>query len=193
MTISGVPTNWTLSDSLSAPTNLGNGAWTVAPDALASLAILAPAGGFNQGTVALTVTASNLDTDDTETETLSTSSSLTVTINPRSTPILDMRTNAMLKVDHAADFSGAVAGFDGSDVLDLADVAFGKNTTLGYAANSSNTGGTLTVSDGAHTANITLLGQYMAGSFVMSADGFGGTHIQDPPPATLMLTHSQHA
>jgi hypothetical protein len=106
---------------------------------------------------------------------------------------LDTGANATLKIDHAADFSGAVAGFDGSDVLDLADLAFGKNTTLGYAANSSNTGGTLTVSDGTHTANIALLGQYMAGSFVMSADGFGGTHIQDPPPATLTLTHPQHA
>jgi hypothetical protein len=108
---------------------------------------------------------------------------------------LDTGANATLKIDHAADFSGAVAGFDGSDVLDLADLAFGKNTTLGYAANSSNTGGTLTVSDGTHTANIALLGQYMAGSFVMSADGFGGTHIQDSPPATLTqaLTHPQHA
>jgi hypothetical protein len=108
---------------------------------------------------------------------------------------LDTGANATLKIDHAADFSGAVAGFDGSDVLDLADLAFGKNTTLGYAANSSNTGGTLTVSDGTHTANIALLGQYTAGSFVMSADGFGGTHIQDSPPATLTqaLTHPQHA
>jgi hypothetical protein len=108
---------------------------------------------------------------------------------------LDTGANATLKIDHAADFSGAVAGFDGSDVLDLADLAFGKNTTLGYAANSSNTGGTLTVSDGTHTANIALLGQYMAGSFVMSADGFGGTHIQDSSPATLTqaLTHPQHA
>ena len=106
---------------------------------------------------------------------------------------LDTGANAMLKIDHAADFSGAVAGFDGSDVLDLADVAFSKNTTLGYAANSSNTGGTLTVSDGTHTANIALLGQYMAGSFVMSADGFGGTQIQDPPPATPTLAHPQHA
>jgi len=150
------------------------------------------------------------DTDATETETLSASSPLTVPIQPGSTPIdgratyeigeafggnlsLDTGANAMLKIDHAADFRGAVAGFDGSDVLDLADVAFGKNTTLGYAANSSNTGGTLTVSDGTHTADISLLGQYMAGSFVMSADGFGGTQIQNPPAATLTLTHPQHA
>jgi len=263
----------------------------VAPDALASLVILPPAGGFNEGTVVLTVTASNLDTDGTETETLSTSSSLTVTIRPGSTPIrgpdsplgwlkqhvpsvvsdlqgsqhgndfmqlidrvensaniaasevqnsdpqgsavsqfvheqlgapdhggigaqvsalaqaqhgpnqngdpqdsavsqfvhellaapdhsgigaqvsafaqaqhtpnqtgeleaslemggrfsenitLDPGAHATLKIDHAADVRGTVAGFGSNDVLDLADLAFGKNTTLGYAANTSNTGG----------------------------------------------------
>jgi hypothetical protein len=108
---------------------------------------------------------------------------------------LDPGAHATLKIDHAADVRGTVAGFGSNDVLDLADLAFGKNTTLGYAANTSNTGGTLTVSDGTHTANIALLGQYTAASFVMSADGFGGTHIQDSPPATLTqaLTHPQHA
>ena len=108
---------------------------------------------------------------------------------------LDAGANATLKIDHAADFRGTVTGFDSSDVLDLADLAFGSNTTLGYAANSSNTGGTLTVSDGTHTANIALLGQYMAGSFVKSGDGSDGTLIHDVAPATLMptLTQPQHA
>ena len=92
---------------------------------------------------------------------------------------LDAGANATLKIDHAADFRGTVAGFDSNDVLDLADLAFGSSTTLGYAANSNNTGGTLTASDGTHTANIELLGQYTAASFVMSADGFGGTLIHD--------------
>ena len=107
---------------------------------------------------------------------------------------LDPDAHAM-EIDHAVDVSGTVAGFDGSDVLDLADLAFGSNTTLGYAANSNNTGGTLTASDGTHTANIALLGQYTAASFVMSADGFGGTLIHDVAPATLTptLTQPHHA
>jgi phosphodiesterase/alkaline phosphatase D-like protein len=90
-------------------------------------------------------------------------------------------------------FTDQVSGFTGQ-LLDLADIALGGNTTLGYAANSNNTGGTVTVSDGAHTANIALLSQYTAASFVPSADGFGGTLIHDAPPATLtqMLT-PQHA
>ena len=82
-----------------------------------------------------------------------------------------------------------------NDVLDLADLAFGSSTTLGYAANSNNTGGALTASDGTHTATIALLGQYTAASFVMSADGFGGTVIHDVAPAALThtLTQPQHA
>ena len=107
---------------------------------------------------------------------------------------LDTGADATLKIDHVADFNGTVAGFDSSDLLDLADVAFGSNTTLEYAANSNNTGGILTVSDGTHTANVALLGQYMAADFVMSADGLGGTLIQDLPLATQtqMLTQPQY-
>jgi hypothetical protein len=108
---------------------------------------------------------------------------------------LDPGAHATLKIDHAADFSGTVAGLDDNDVIDLADLAFGSNTTLGYAANSNNTGGTMTVSDGTHTANIALLGQYMAANFSMSADGLGGTLIHDLPSATQTqtLTQPQHA
>jgi len=40
-------------------------------------------------------------------------------------------------------------------------------------------GGTLTVTDGSHTANIALLGHYMASTFVTSSDGHGGTNVVD--------------
>ena len=78
--------------------------------------------------------------------------------------------------------------------IDLPDIAFGAQTTLAYAQNAAGTGGTLTVSDGRHTAAIALLGNYMAGSFVAVADGHGGTLITDansqqPPP---LLTHPPH-
>jgi hypothetical protein len=107
---------------------------------------------------------------------------------------LDAGANATLKIDHAADFRGTVTGFDSNDLLDLADLAFGRNTTLGYVANSNNTGGTLTVSDGTNTANLGLFGQYTAASFAMSTDGSGGTLIQDPPATVAQtLTQPQHA
>jgi hypothetical protein len=50
---------------------------------------------------------------------------------------------------------------------------------VAYAANANGTGGTLTVSDGAHAASIALLGNYLAGSFVAAADGHGGTVIAE--------------
>ena len=96
-----------------------------------------------------------------------------------------------LKLDASSQFTGQVTGLTAQNLLDLADISLGSNTTLGYVANSNNTGGTLTVNDGTHTANIALLGQYMAASFVTSADGLGGTLVQDPPPATLAQTLTQ--
>jgi len=100
-----------------------------------------------------------------------------------------------LKLDAASQFKGQIAGFAGQNLLDLADIAFGPNTTLSYAANGGNTGGTVTVNDETHKANIALLGQYMAASFAMSADGFGGTLITDPPMTSLAstLTQPQHS
>lgn len=50
------------------------------------------------------------------------------------------------------------------------------------------------MSDGTNTANIALLGQYMAGSFATASDGHGGTMITDPPvQAQTQLTQPQHA
>ena len=55
------------------------------------------------------------------------------------------------------------------------DIAFGAQTTLAYAKHVADAGGTLTVSDGRHAASVALLGSYIAGSFVIAADGHGGT------------------
>ncbi len=74
-----------------------------------------------------------------------------------------------------------ISGFGGSDQIDLSYLAFGANTTIGYAPNNSNTGGTLTIDDhSGNIANIALLGQYVAGSFALSSDGHGGTLVTDP-------------
>jgi len=63
--------------------------------------------------------------------------------------------------------------------IDLPDIAFGAQTTLAYSQNAAGTGGTLTVSDGRHAAAIALIGNYMAGSFVVAADGHGGTLVTE--------------
>jgi hypothetical protein len=87
-----------------------------------------------------------------------------------------------LQLDSPWAFSGKVAGFGGQDQIDLADVDFGAQTTLGYARNGS-TGGELKVGDGIHTASIALLGNYMASTFAMASDGHGGTLITEVPHA----------
>ena len=46
---------------------------------------------------------------------------------------------------------------------------------MNYVENHEETSGTLIVSDGSHTANITLLGQYSADGFTVEADGTSGT------------------
>ena len=90
---------------------------------------------------------------------------------------LDASASATLKIDHAVDFTGAVAGFDSNDVFDLADIAFGVNTTLAYAEDSQRTGGTLTVSDGSHIATLALFGQFEAAGFQGARDAETGTLV----------------
>jgi len=74
-----------------------------------------------------------------------------------------------LKLDHPADFSGILTGFDIDDVLDLSGI-LGANATLSYAENAQGTGGTLSVTDGAHTANIAFSGQHATSDFHLAAD-----------------------
>ena len=70
-----------------------------------------------------------------------------------------------------------MADFGPQESIDLPSIPFGLHTTLGYSENSSDTGGILSVKEGTHVAKITLLGNYMAASFVTTADGHGGTLI----------------
>jgi hypothetical protein len=90
---------------------------------------------------------------------------------------LDAQATGTIVLHDSFDFSGVVSGFNGDDRLDLLDVNFASGATLKYTANADNTGGTLNVADGVHTANITLLGQYDAAGFQTEADKTTGTLI----------------
>jgi len=62
------------------------------------------------------------------------------------------------------------------NAIDLTNIPFVPgNTTASYSGTS--TSGTLTVTDGTLTANIALLGNYMASSFVTASDGGTGTLV----------------
>ena len=101
-------------------------------------------------------------------------SSVNVTFAPGAT--------GTLILDASSQFTGTISGLSAVapfNAIDLADIAFGATTTAVYLASGPNTG-TLTVSDGTHTANIALSGQYGPTSFTIASDGHGGTAVVDP-------------
>jgi Ca2+-binding RTX toxin-like protein len=95
--------------------------------------------------------------------------------------------------DIAALFNGdTIEGFaNNRDVIDLTDVNFATLQPLAYVQNDGSSG-TLTVSDGAHTAAITLFGQFVASQFRPASDGGAGTIITDPPPLQTAQLAPQH-
>ena len=55
-----------------------------------------------------------------------------------------------LWLDRPSTFTGKVTDFGAQESIDLPGIRFGVHTTLGYSENSSNTGGTLRITDGLH-------------------------------------------
>ncbi|MGD0719600.1 MAG: AIDA repeat-containing protein [Roseiarcus sp.] len=86
-----------------------------------------------------------------------------------------------LRLDDSVAFGGLIAGFGKPDYLDLSDIAFGSGTHLTFFRTPRSTSGALIVTDGVHTANLTLIGQYVTAQFTLASDGHGGTLIGDPP------------
>src|SRR5207342_3130520 len=64
-----------------------------------------------------------------------------------------------LKLDDSLAFTGRISGLTGTDALDLANVSYGANTKASFSGNRF--GGTLTITDGSHTAKIALAGNYL--------------------------------
>jgi hypothetical protein len=87
-----------------------------------------------------------------------------------------------LRIDQSSSFGATITGqLATGDVIDLTDITAGAKATMSYTGNNSP--GTLTVSDGAHTAHIALTGNYSLANFIASSDGHGGTQVIDPPTA----------
>jgi hypothetical protein len=101
-----------------------------------------------------------------------------------------------LWLNQPSTFTGTVSGFKGQDVIDLPGIAFGADTTLGYLPNSKGTGGTLSVADGALSAKIALLGNYIASSFALASDNHGGAMVVAEASQIenqSLLTNPKHA
>ena len=74
-----------------------------------------------------------------------------------------------LDLTNPLDFAGHIAGFHGSDIIDLANTA---ETSYAYAS------GILTVENGTNTvASLHFSGNYTTADFILGSDGHGGTQI----------------
>jgi VCBS repeat-containing protein len=76
---------------------------------------------------------------------------------------------ATLKLDDSAHFTGSVTGWNNDDSLYLLDIN-GAAASFSYSADT----GVLSVTDGANTSNIALVGQYDAAQFSLSTDATTG-------------------
>ena len=97
-----------------------------------------------------------------------------------------------LKLDNPSSFSGTVAGMSAQDTIDFEDINFAALQQRSFSGNSS--GGMLSLTDGTHAANVALLCNYIASTFVTSSDGHGGTYVVDPTALnqsnTLAASHA---
>ena len=84
-----------------------------------------------------------------------------------------------LQID-TSTFGGTITGLSATDEIDLRTIGYGLNglhTTGTYVSNSTNTGGVLTVTDGANSISMTLVGDYRDAHFAGATDHNGGTLI----------------
>ena len=103
-------------------------------------------------------------------------SSQNVTFSPGAT--------GTLQLDTAQSFTGNVSGLTASDTIDLPNLTYGANMTVGYSGNASS--GQLTIGNATQTAKINLLGNYLSSTFTLGSDGHGGTTVVDPPQVTAV-------
>jgi len=103
-----------------------------------------------------------------------------------------------LVLGDSAAFSGTITGFSktGTNSIDLKDIDFADGPIAIYKANkNANSGGVLTVSDGAHTATIRLKGANYGSSanFALSKDSGTGTVVVDPPTSAHVFVAAMAA
>jgi hypothetical protein len=89
-------------------------------------------------------------------------------------------TTGVLELAKSATYTGTITGFSktATTSLDLLDIAFVAGTKATYSGTA--TSGTLTVTDGTHTAHLKFSGNYLTSTWVVSTDSHGGTKVVDP-------------
>jgi hypothetical protein len=82
-----------------------------------------------------------------------------------------------------------ISGFGVPDQFDLSDIAFGLSTSVGFVEGSNNLSGTLTVTDGLHTA----ISRCSVDTPWHTSDGHGVTLVTDPPAAAMTEPNQNRA
>ena len=95
-----------------------------------------------------------------------------------------------LWLDRPSTFTSKVAGFGAQESIDLPTIPFGAHTSWGTREQQRHRWH-LSVKEGTHIAELALLGNYIAGSFVTASDGYGGTLITEGVQTAQqsLLTH----
>ena len=142
----------------------GNASGNLADGSRTSVMTVSDQAGLQNGT-----TAPSISVSDGATVEIDGASAQSVTF---------LGTSGTLVLKDGSGFTGQVSGLAEADALDLADVHYGANTTAAFSGNAN--GGTLTITDGTHTAQIAMLGDYLGSGWTLSSDGNGGTVVVDP-------------
>ncbi len=90
-------------------------------------------------------------------------------------------------------YHGKITGFSktGGTSMDLRDIGFVSAFEASFSGTKN--GGVLTVTDGAHTAHISLAGNYTGSTWACSSDGGGGVVVTDSQSANLPRIASSSA
>ncbi|EHR01378.1 VCBS domain-containing protein [Bradyrhizobium sp. WSM471] len=82
--------------------------------------------------------------------------------------VFGLASGGTLSLGDAFHFNGTISGFNDLDIIELNNFN-PDSATISYVQNA-NTGGTLTIANGAQVAHLTLLGDYTADSFNLVSD-----------------------
>jgi fibronectin-binding autotransporter adhesin len=90
-------------------------------------------------------------------------------------------------------FRAGIKGFAAADTIDLTQFHFSSGTSVSFAENAGNTGGVLTIMDGALQAKLTLFGQYASTGFHIVSDHTSGSAITYSQPSAQDVALAPHA
>jgi hypothetical protein len=95
-------------------------------------------------------------------------------------------TGGVLALAQSKAYTASSTGFSTTEEtsLDFEDIGFIQANEATYSGTSF--GGALTVTDGSHTAFMSLTGDYLETIFVAASDGHGGTTVVDSRKPTRL-------